>query len=91
MEQAKKWDKTTQKKRKEYYANRSKVMMVKMKSEDRVLLSQKKSLVDPPFNQVPYTLMKVEGTRVTIQRGDSVKTQNPRRLKLVKERLSQLV
>lgn len=61
MEQAKKWDKTTQNKRKEYYDNRSKVMMVKMKSEYRVLLSQKKSLVDPPFDPVPYKVVKVEG------------------------------
>ena len=56
-----------------------------------MLLSQEKTSVDPPFDQEPYTVAKFKGTRMTIQREDTVKTQNLRRLKLVKERPRHLV
>ena len=65
--------------------------MVEVKPRNNFFLNQKKSLVDPPFDPEPYTVVKVEGTQVTIQRGDMVKDWNLRRLKLVKERPRHLV
>ena len=58
----------------EDYNGKSKVKLMELKPRNRMLLSQKKSLVDLPFDPEPYTVVKVEGTRVTIKRGDSVKT-----------------
>ena len=74
LKQAKKQDKTIQKKRKEDYDNRTKVKLVEVKTEDKVSLSRKKSSVDLPFDPEPYKVSNMEGTRVTIQRGDMVKT-----------------
>ena len=65
--------------------------LIEMKSGDRVLLSQKKSSVDLPFNPELYKVVKVEEIRVTIYRGNTVKTLNLRRLKLVMESSSRLV
>ena len=68
MEQAKEPDETTHKTRKEDYNNRSKVKLVNIKFGDRVLMSQKKSLVDPLFDPAPYEVIKVEVSRIMVKR-----------------------
>ena len=40
-------------------------------------------MLDPPFDPESYKVLKVEVTRVTNQRGDTVITQNQSILKLV--------
>ena len=54
-----------------------------MKSEDKVLLSQKKTSVDPTFNPALYKLMKIDSTILTLQRGDTVITRNLSKMMLV--------
>ena len=56
VEQVKEWVVTTHRKRKEDYDNRSKVKLVSIKSRDKVLMSQKKSLVDMPLDPAPYDI-----------------------------------
>lgn len=83
MRQANKKDKTRQKMRKQDCYNRSNANLVTMKSEDKVLLSQKKTSVDPTFNPALYKLMKIDSTILTLQRGDTVITRNLSKMMLV--------
>ena len=73
-------------KKKKYYNNKIKLKMVEVEPRDIVLLSQKTYLVYMPFNHEAYTITKVERTRISILRGNSIRFCNFRRLKLEKER-----
>ena len=61
---------------------------MELKEGDKVLMSQKKSSLDPPYDPEPYRVTKVEDTRITVSRGKVVKTQNQSTLKMVKTRQS---
>ena len=51
----------------------------KFKPGDRVLVSQRKSIIKPTFDPKPYQVTEVKGikgTQVTLQRGDQEKKRN---------------
>ena len=50
-----------QKKKREDYDSKAKVKLGELKTENKMLLSQKKTSKDPPFDPQRYTVFKVEG------------------------------
>ena len=56
------------------------------KPGDKVLISQKKSTIAPPFDPNPFKVVKVIGNQVTAQRGNMVRIRNKAKFKLLKER-----
>ena len=53
---------------------------------DNVLLKQKKSSTNPPYNPKPYKVIKVDGNRATINDGERERVRDKNKLKFVPER-----
>ena len=54
--------------------------------DDRVLLKQKKSTVDPPYNPHPFTVTAVKGNQVTMTNGKRRRVRDKNYVKRVRER-----
>ena len=76
--------------RKQNRDKRRRAKDIEYKLGDKVLMSQKKSTVKPPFDPKPYTVIKVKGNQVTGQRGMAVKIRNKAKFKLLKPRPERL-
>ena len=51
-----------------------------------MLIQQKKTTVKPPFDPKPFTVTKVENTKITAKRGKTSKTRNVKKWKLIRDR-----
>ena len=71
--EAKVQDGRTRKERKERYDRRNKVQERQVEKGDRVLIKQEKSMVKPPYDPKPYTVVDVKGAQVTCSRGGKEK------------------
>ena len=60
------------------------------KINDQVLLAQRKTVVKPPFDPLPYTVEKVGRDQVTIKRGRKELVRNKAQLKLLTPRPERL-
>ena len=84
--EARKKDASTREERKLILDKRRRARDIEYKEGDRVLIKQKKTTTEPPFDPKPYTITKVEGIQVTAERGDKTRVRNKAKWKLVKER-----
>ena len=73
-------------KQKQYFDKRYCAKMKDLSPGDKVLLKQKKTTVKPPFNPNPYTVVAVDGNRVTIHDGEKKKVRDKNKLKYVPTR-----
>ena len=58
-----------------------------MKVADEVMLQQKKTTSNPPWDADPWTVTEVKGSQVTVQRGDKKRHRAKNLIKLVKQRV----
>ena len=79
-------DKEEKKKQREYADGRRRAKVKKIKEGDKVLIQQKKTTVKPPFDPKPFTVTKVENTKITAKRGKTSKTRNVKKWKLIRDR-----
>ena len=61
-----------------------------VKPGDKVLVSQRKSTIKPPFDPSPYRVVEVKGTQVTVERSGSIKKRNLAKVKVLKDRPNRL-
>ena len=90
LEKARKKDVETRELRKQKYDKRKTARDKDIKEGDQVLLSQRKTTVKPPYNPHPFTVTDVKGTQVIAQRGNSIKTRNMGKVKLLRKRPDRL-
>ena len=72
VEDAKKSDEKTRKKKKVQYDKENSVQDPKIESGDSVLVKQNKSATKPPFDPVPYSVEDVKKNRLPLKRGEKV-------------------
>lgn len=61
-----------------------------LKPGNKVLLKQRKTMVKPPYNPNPYTVVAVKGNKITIYNGEHKLVQDKNKLKYVLDRPSYL-
>ena len=83
--EAKKNDQQTREQRKVTYDKRKGAKVSQIKPGDKVLLAQKKTTTQPPFNPNPFTVIKTNGPQITAKRGDTIRVRNQAKFKLIKE------
>ena len=84
-------DKETREKRKENYDKKKRAKDKEYKLGDKVLISQKKTTINPPFDPKPFQVTKVKGTQVTAERGNKVRVRNQGKMKVIPERPKHLM
>ena len=78
-------------KQKLYFDNKRKARPKTLKSGDQVLIEQKKSTTQPPFDPNPFTVSHTEGNRVFLNRSDGKqRVRDKNNVKKVKPRPSNL-
>ena len=65
------------------YDKRNKVQEHQVEKGDRVLMKQK-TMVKPPYDPKPYTVVDVKGAQVTFSRGGKEKKRTKEKIKVVK-------
>ena len=88
--EAKAMDKLTREKRKTRFDSSKHAKVKEVVKGERVLVKQKKTSIDPPFDPKPYTVTEVKGTQVTARRGGKERKRNQFKMKVVKERPAHL-
>ena len=73
-------------KQKHYFDIKHKARPKNINPGDRVLLKQKKSTVDPPYNPSPFTVTSVKGNRLTMTDGKRRRVRDKNYVKPVRER-----
>ena len=73
-------------KQKQYFDIKHKARPKNIKQGDKVLLKQKKSTVQPPFNPNPFTVTKVKGNQLTLSDGHRTRVRDKNYVKPVRER-----
>ena len=71
---------------KQYFDKRYRANEKPLMPGDNVLLKQKKSSTNPPYNPKPYKVIKVDGNRATINDGERERVRDKNKLKFVPER-----
>ena len=77
-------------KQKSYFDKKHKARPKHIKPGDRVLLKQKKTTTDPPYNPKPFTITKVNGNQLTMEDGTRTRVRDKNNVKLVRERKGRL-
>ena len=88
--EAKTMDKVAREKRKSRFDSSKHAKTKEVSKGDKVLVKQKKSSINPPFDPRPYTVTEVKGTQVTATRGGKERKRNQAKMKLVKGRPAHL-
>ena len=88
-EEAREKDKETRRQRKGVRDSRRAQERI-VKPEDEVMVQQKKTSIQPPFDPKPYKVTEVKGSQVTATRGNKTRIRNMSKLKVVKERPDKL-
>ena len=86
LQEARIKDKETRLARKEKHDKRKTAKEKKIEKGDRVLISQRKTTVKPPYDPKPYTVQEVKGTQVVVQRGEKTRVRNLGKVKILKQR-----
>ena len=73
-------------KQKQHFDKKHKARPKHIKPGDRVLLKQKKTTTDPPYNPKPYTITKVHGNQLTMDNGTHTRVRDKNNVKIVQER-----
>merc|ERR1712059_198119 len=79
--EAKAQDEKTRKKRKERYDRKNRVKEHHIKTGDRVLIKQEKTMVRPLYDPKPYEVTEVKGAQVTCRRGGKEKKRQKEKIK----------
>ena len=88
--EAKTMDKVAREKRKSRFDSSKHAKTKEVMKGDKVLVKQKKSSINPPFDPRPYTVTEVKGTQVTATRGGKERKRNQAKMKVVKVRPAHL-
>ena len=89
--EAKENDQKSREQRKVAYDKRKCAKVTEMKPGDKVLLAQKKTTTQPPFNPNPFIVVRTKGSQITAKRGDTIRFRNQAKFKLIKERPTYLL
>ena len=73
-------------KQKHHFDTKHKAQPKNIKPGDKVLLKQKKTTIDPPYNPNPFTVTKVKGNQLTMADGTRTRVRDKNKVKLVRER-----
>ena len=84
--EARQADKKQKEKHKNYTDKHRRARDVEHKVEDKVLLRQTKTTVNPPYDPETYVVEQVRGAEKTARRGKSRVTRNVKKWKGIKER-----
>ena len=84
--QAQQKDAAAKVKQKEYADRHRRAKEREYKVGDKVLIHQKKTTTKPPYNQDPYTVGQIKGTKITATRRGQQMTRNVVKWKILKER-----
>ena len=79
-------NKDMKQKQREYGDKRRRAKERNIKQGDKVLIQQKKTTTKAPFDPSPFTVTKVENTKITAKRGKTTRTRNVNKWKLVPQR-----
>jgi transposase InsO family protein len=90
QEEAREKDRESRKQRKEVRDSKRRAQERTVKPGDEVLVQQKKTSIQPPFDPKPYKVTEVNGSQVTATRGNKTRIRNMSKLKVVKERPDKL-
>ena len=71
---------------KQYADKHRRAKEVEIKMGDKVLLKQDKTTLKPPFDPEPFTVISVQGSKVTAERDHKTKCRNQAKWKLLKDR-----
>ena len=77
-------DKEQKLKYKQYIDKRRRAKVVEMNPGDTVVIKKKKSSLHPPGDPGPFTITKVKGTKVFLERDGKPKVRSKDKCKLVK-------
>ena len=72
------------------YDRKKKAKEKKLKVGDEVLIQQPKTSVKSPWDPEGFQVSKVQGSKLTLQRGEEIKVRAKNNVKLVKERPKEL-
>ena len=86
LQEARQKDKETRLVRKEKLDKRKTAREKEVKVGDRVLLSQRKSTIKPPYDPKPYEVVEMKGTQVVAERGSKRRIRNLGKVKVLTER-----
>ena len=84
--EAKEKDQRTKERRKVIFDQRKSARVIEIKTGDKVLLAQKKTTTQPPFDPKPFTVVETKGPQITAKRGDVTRVRNQSKFKLLKAR-----
>lgn len=76
---------------KTYFDRRRNAKNTPVNHGDKVLIRQKKTTINSPFDPKPYKVIKVVGNRVTAERGESKRTRDKNYIKVLKPRPVELI
>merc|ERR1719319_1542724 len=79
-------DKFLKEKQKKYSDEKNKAKEKVVKPGDKILVKREKTTTKSPWDPSPYSVVKVQGSKVTATRGEQTRARAKNHIKVVKER-----